>query len=442
MNPHDHPTEPMSGGRQEWFPAEAHSEQPRQDQQTSSQQPTTYHLPAYDAPPTGSMHSERRSGVAPRLVGGIAALSLILGGAAGAGAGALVSHNNPGSASSNGSQTAAAPVDQSERVISGDVSNLTIKVVQQVGPAVVSIRNSQAPQQDFFGNTSQAISAGSGVVIDKNGYILTNYHVVADAQNLTVTFANATTAQGTVVGTDQANDIAVIKVDTKVPAVAQFGDSSQLKTGETVIAIGNALGNLQNTVTEGIISGLNRTLPNGNDPTNQESLQNLIQTDAAINHGNSGGPLVDLAGRVIGINTAVVRSSGSSGSILSAGDQAEGLGFAIPSNTAKAVADRLIFHTPSPSLGVSYLPVSPQVSSSYGMPIGALIRTVVPNSAAAKAGLKPQDIITAVDGQKIDDQHDLKSLIDGHHIGDTVKLSVYRSGQSLTITATLGKSTQ
>lgn len=404
-------------------------------------QQTGYQPPIYPAHQTQRLDGGSHRGVPPRLVAGIAALSLVLGGGAGAGAGALMAHSQADSASSASSSSLPSPVYQSEKVISGDVSSLTVRVVQQVGPAVVSILNDQAPQQDFFGNVSQATSAGSGVIIDKNGYIVTNYHVVASAQSLKVTFANGTSTSATLVGQDPSNDIAVIKVTAGVPAVAAFGDSSALKTGETVLAIGNALGNLQNTVTEGIISGLGRTLPNGNDPSGTSSgtsLQNMIQTDAAINHGNSGGPLVDLAGHVIGINTAVVRSSGSSG-LLQGSDQAQGLGFAIPSNTVKAIADRLIFHTPSPFLGVDYRQVSTQMSSAYNLPVGAWITTTVAGSPAARAGLKGQDIVTAVNGQAIDDQHDLKTVLDTFHVGDTVKLTVYRGGRILTLSATLSK---
>ena len=262
--------------------------------------------------------------------------------------------------------------------------------------------------------------------------------MVASAQSLKVTFANGTSTTATLVGDDPSNDIAVIKVSATVPAVAQFGDSATVKPGETVIAIGNALGNLQNTVTEGIVSGLGRALPNGNGSSGNTSLQNLIQTDAAINHGNSGGPLVDLAGRVIGINTAVVRSSGSS-SLTQGADQAEGLGFAIPSNTAKSIADRLIFHTPSPFLGIDYRQVSSQVSSAYGLPVGALVTTTIPGSPAAHAGLQKQDIITAVNNQAIDDSHDLKTVLDTFHVGDSVKLTVYRSGKTLIVSVTLAK---
>jgi S1-C subfamily serine protease len=398
----------------------------------------TLQTPAYNPyTSTHRLHAPPQSGVRGNVVAGIAALSLLLGGAAGAGAGALIVHNQDSNAAQGQNGLSAAPVVQSERVISGDVSDLTVKVVQQVGPAVVSILNNQQPQSGLFGAT-QSTSAGSGVVIGANGYILTNYHVIDQEQNLKVTFANGTSTAATVVGTDPTNDIAVIKVDTKVPAVAHFGSSKLVHPGQSVIAIGNALGNLQNTVTEGIVSGLGRSLPNGNDPTGAELLQNLIQTDAAINHGNSGGPLVDLAGNVIGINTAVVRSTGSNGSLAS-GDQAQGLGFAIPSDTAKAVADRLIFHSPSPYLGVQYLPVSPQVAGASGLPIGARIKLVTKGSPAEKAGLKQNDVVTAVNGQQIDDQHDLKYMLDTYHVGDTVKLSVYRNGQNITLTANLGK---
>jgi 2-alkenal reductase len=374
--------------------------------------------------------------VSARLLAGIVVLSLVIGGAAGAGAAEVVSHTQASGAPTSISASQASAVLQGDRLAALDESQLTVKVVQEVGPAVVSIINTEQPQDSIFG-TSQATSAGSGIIIDRNGYILTNYHVVAQEQTLRVTFANGTSTSATLVGGDPTNDIAVIKVDTKVPAVATFGDSSTVRTGETVLAIGNALGNLQNTVTEGIVSGLNRTLPNGNDPSGNSTLQNLIQTDAAINHGNSGGPLVDLDGHVIGINTAVVRSSGNNG--IDPNDQAQGLGFAIPSNTAKQVADRLIFKTPSPYLGVNYLPVSAQIAGTYGLPVGAFVKTVLNNSPAAHAGLKKQDVITAVDGVAIDDQHDLKTALDGFHIGDTVKLTVYRGGQTITLNVTLGR---
>jgi S1-C subfamily serine protease len=395
----------------------------------------------YSAPSTYSTTQRLAApvGRSPRLnsLASVAVLCLLIGGAAGAGTGALVAHQFDNGAS--GGATILAPNYQSEKVVSSDVSSLAAGVVKSVGPAVVSVLNSQQPQMGLLG-TTQSSSAGSGVIIDGSGYILTNYHVIAQAQYLKVTFANGTSSDASVVGSDSSNDIAVIKVTGKMPAVAHFGDSGKLLAGETVIAIGNALGDLQNTVTEGIVSGLGRSLPNGNDPSGQAMLQNLIQTDAAINHGNSGGPLVDLGGNVIGINTAVVRGTGNSGSgTLQTGDQAEGLGFAIPSNTAKAVVDRLIFRTPAPFLGVEYSPISPQVSSASRLPVGARILTVSKGSPAERSGLRANDVVTAINSQAIDDQHDFKYMLDTYRVGDKVRLSVFRAGKTLTFTVALGR---
>jgi 2-alkenal reductase len=205
--------------------------------------------------------------------------------------------------------------------------------VQQVGSAVVTIVNTmQVTMRGRFGSQSQTAEAlGSGVIISGDGYIVTNQHVVEGQQSLDVIFADGTRVSAILVGEDAYTDIAVIKVDANMPAVAQFGDSDKLEPGQPVVAIGTALGDFENTVTAGIVSGLHRQLEDGGT-----SLQDLIQTDAAINHGNSGGALLDLDGNVVGINTAVVRNDGTMGSV------AEGLGFAIPSNTVKTVIEQLM----------------------------------------------------------------------------------------------------
>ncbi|HYP42085.1 MAG TPA: trypsin-like peptidase domain-containing protein [Chloroflexia bacterium] len=206
--------------------------------------------------------------------------------------------------------------------------------VQQVGSAVVTIVNTmQINMRGRFGpaQSQTAEALGSGVIISSEGYIVTNQHVVAGQQSLDVIFADGTRVAATLVGEDAYTDIAVIKVDANMPAVAQFGDSDKLEAGQPVVAIGTALGDFENTVTAGIVSGLHRQLEDGGT-----SLQDLIQTDAAINHGNSGGALLDLDGNIIGINTAVVRNDGTMGSV------AEGLGFAIPSNTVKTVVEQLM----------------------------------------------------------------------------------------------------
>ena len=206
--------------------------------------------------------------------------------------------------------------------------------VHQAGSAVVTVVNTmQVTTRGRFGSQGQSQTAealGSGVIIDSQGYIVTNQHVVANQQSLQVIFADGTRVVATLVGEDAYTDIAVLKVNAKVPAVALLGDSDKLELGQPVVAIGTALGDFANTVTVGIVSGLHRQLDDAST-----TIQDLVQTDAAINHGNSGGPLLDLSGNVIGINTAVVRNDGTMGSV------AEGLGFAIPSNTVKSVVERL-----------------------------------------------------------------------------------------------------
>jgi 2-alkenal reductase len=268
----------------------------------------------------------------------------------------LVSGMAMGSASSGGSlagllnpQLAVAPTASSAQVETTAATQLATttpeaseqapiavvdatSAVKQVGPAVVTIVNKQSVMGGRGRFPVQATGIGSGVIVDSRGYIVTNYHVIEGQQSLQVIFSDGTEAAARLVGGDEAADIAVVKVDTAVPAVAELGDSDALEPGQPVVAIGSALGDFRNTVTAGVVSAVHRDL----DETLQTSLGDLIQTDAAINEGNSGGPLIDLNGQVIGINVAVVRSTGYQG------DTAEGLGFAIPANTARQIADSLI----------------------------------------------------------------------------------------------------
>jgi 2-alkenal reductase len=222
----------------------------------------------------------------------------------------------------------------------------------------------------------------------------------------------------------------VIKVSDPVPATASFGDSDQLKPGQAAIAIGSPLGDFKNSVTTGVISALNRSV-GGDAPAG------LIQTDAAINHGNSGGPLVDLSGQVVGLNTLVVREAGSTG------DQAEGLGFAVPSNTVKLVADQLIAHgsIDHSYLGVQYGDINPELVLTEHLTVnqGALIGQVEPGGPAAKAGLVEGDIITAVDGKQLSDSITLRQVLLSDAPGTPVNLSVLRDGKTLQLNVTLGK---
>jgi 2-alkenal reductase len=400
-------------------------------------------------------------GSSPRRGGGRAALAgvllagVLLGGVTG-GAVAhftaptvtqkIVTVNSPAnnSAAAPASSVALPPL----RVV--DTSNRVVDVVKRVGPAVVTI---QTTGYDDSGNQLFQAS-GSGVIINNKGDILTNDHVVSassassssfsgivPSMSYKVIFQSGRSADATLIGEAADNDLAVIHTDAKVPAWAELGDSSKVEPGQTVLAIGNPLGSFQNTVTEGIISAKGRTL----QETSTTSLTGLLQTDAAINHGNSGGPLVDLNGKVIGINTAVVRSSSDTGNPqdpfsffgTTTTDPAQGLGFAIPSNTARQVIGRILLRLPPGYLGVGVDQISPQGSAYYNVPVGAIVRTISPGTPAEKAGLTRNDIITAVDGQAIDQNHLLATVVQMHQPGQTVKLTVWRSGQTLTISVTL-----
>jgi 2-alkenal reductase len=311
-----------------------------------------------------------------------------------------------------------------------------IDAVKNVGPAVVTVINNMNAQSAFtpFGlQRVQPTASGSGVIISPEGYIVTNNHVVQDARSLEVIFADGKRASASLVGADQFSDLAVIKVDGPAPGVAQLGNSDALQPGETVIAIGSALGDFKNTVTVGVVSALHRRLDAGDG----FALEGLIQTDAAINHGNSGGPLLNLAGQVVGINTAVVRTADQSG------DPAEGLGFAIPANTVKSVTQPLITtgRIAHPYLGISFSAITPQVAAEQGLPIdwGIAITQVQPGTPAARAGLRAGDIITAVAGQQIDENTSFVNLLLTHQVGETITLSVWRNGQTLDVSITLAE---
>ncbi|MFQ5576829.1 MAG: S1C family serine protease [Anaerolineae bacterium] len=294
-----------------------------------------------------------------------------------------------------------------------------IAAVEQVKPATVTVLN----------YSRAGVSSGSGVIIDRAGYIVTNNHVIEGAGKLEVILTHGGRVTAQPVGRTTDFDLAVIKIDGDyVPAVAHFGDSSALRQAERVAAIGSALGGFRNTVTSGVISAHNRTLG---------GQRGLLQTDAPINHGNSGGPLVNLSGEVFGINVMVLRGGGFGG------DVAEGLGFAIPANIAKNVVRQLIETGTAemPFLGVSYSDLNPQLSMEYNLSTtsGAFIEQIVGGTAAEKAGLRANDIILAVDGQPVDDQHPLSQHLLEYSVGQEVTLTVSRGEEQLQVTVTLGK---
>jgi serine protease Do len=316
---------------------------------------------------------------------------------------------------------------------STDVETAVTQSVQKVGPAVVTIVGTIPGQMTFFGQTGDQTVSGSGFFISDQGYILTNNHVVEGTQEVSIVLSDGTQEQATLVGTDPYSDIAILKANGKVPAVASLGNSDMLKSGESVIAIGSPLGNFKNTVTVGVVSATGRSIDTGRG----YQIEDLIQTDAAINQGNSGGPLVNLAGEVIGINNMIVRGSGN-------GAVAEGLGFAIPVNTGQAVATQIIDHGyfSRPFMGISYQAISPDTASAYHLPVqwGAYVTKVSSGSPADNAGLKVDDIITSINNVKIDETHNYLNVLYTYKPGDQVSVVVMRSGQEVTLQITLGES--
>jgi serine protease Do len=316
---------------------------------------------------------------------------------------------------------------------STDVETAVTQAVQKVGPAVVTIVGTIPGQMTFFGQTGDQTVSGSGFFISDQGYILTNNHVVEGTKEVTIILSDGTEEKATLVGTDPYSDIAILKSDGKVPAVAALGNSDMLKSGESVIAIGSPLGNFKNTVTVGVVSATGRSIDTGQG----YQVEDLIQTDAAINQGNSGGPLVNLAGEVIGINNMIVRGSGS-------GAVAEGLGFAIPVNTAQAVATQILDHGyfSRPFMGISYQAVSPDIAAAYHLPVkwGVYVTKVVSNSPASAAGLQTDDIITSLNKVKLDETHNYLNMLYTYKPGDQVTLGVTRAGKEIDLQITLGES--
>lgn len=301
-----------------------------------------------------------------------------------------------------------------------------VRAAQTVGPAVVGITN-KGIARDFFSNRKIMVEqgSGSGVIFDAQGYIATNYHVVANAQEISVSLADGRTMDGKVIGVDAATDLAVVKVDAQGLPVAILGDSDALMVGEPAIAIGNPLGlEFKGSVTAGVISALNRSLDIG------ERRFKLIQTDAAINPGNSGGALVNADGVVIGINSAKIALSG-----------VEGIGFAIPINSARPILQSLIDkgRVIRAYLGVGAL--DPATAAKYGYELklekGVYIVKVSLNGPAAKAGIREKDIILKVAGAETNSVAELRAILDTHQVGSSVEVVVLRNDKKQTINVLL-----
>jgi 2-alkenal reductase len=338
-------------------------------------------------------------------------------------------------AAANSPAPAAAQTGDRLVISTTEIQTAITGAVEKVGPAVVTVLAKSADTRTRFGMVSGGTSSGSGVIITKDGYVLTNNHVIEGAQSYSVVLANGTEIPANLIGADPYTDVAVVKIDGKVPAVASFGNSDVLKPGETVIAIGSPLGDFKNTVTAGVVSALGRSLDTGKGFL----LENMIQTDAAINQGNSGGPLVNLAGQVIGINTLILRSGSGASTVV------EGLGFSIPASTAQAVANQLIDHgaVARPYLGIRYQSLDPQIARMYSLPAqwGVYVTQVVKGSPAEKAGIREDDIIVQVGDFAIDDSRPYNNALFNYKSGDTVTLTIFRGTERIQLQVTLQQTT-
>ena len=326
--------------------------------------------------------------------------------------------------------------DQGSNVVISQKEADLAELVEKTSPTVVSIVTSQVSGQGFF--QQEVEGAGTGIVISEDGYILTNKHVISEARSVQVVMSDGTRhSDVTVVGSDPLNDIAFLKIkNVSDLKVATLGDSGAMRVGQDVIAIGNSLGQYQNTVTSGIVSGLGRPVTAASSELNSrvESLTDLLQTDAAINPGNSGGPLINSAGQVVGINTAIAAD-------------AQGIGFAIPINAAKGMIRGVIANgkVEKAYLGVQYVAITPDVRTEYKLSVdqGALVRSgsgsaVESNGPADKAGIKDGDIITKVNEKYVGKQGGLGSLVAEFMPGEKVTLTIIRDGKEQQKTLTLG----
>lgn len=330
--------------------------------------------------------------------------------------------NSNGSSTSTPSTTTQqgavkfAPVKSSTEALS------IPEIVNKVKPAVVAISTKiQSP----FG---EGEGLGTGFIFSEDGYILTNYHVISSSDQISIMFSDNTTAKAKIVNYDKNLDLAVIKIqgDVKVPGIVELGDSSTLQVGESVVAIGNPLGKeLSNTVTSGIVSAVNRKIK-----AEDNTEQTYLQTDAAINSGNSGGPLLNAYGQVIGINSAKISGGESSGNA-----SVEGIGFAIPINVAKDKISDLTKQILK--LGIYTKEITKDIADQYDLPIGVYVQQVQDFSAAEKAGLRPGDVITSINGTKITTVNDIDAIKNKSKAGDVLNITVKRDNKDVTIKLTL-----
>ncbi len=389
--------------------------------------------------PTHPKPAPRRGGLRRSVLLALAAVAIaVAGGVAGA---ALYATTDSGATASTVVVTSASPQQAPAGGAARSAAAGSIGAIAAASNRAVVTIDVTSTSGGFGAETQEA--QGSGFVYDRQGHVITNAHVVSGASKVRVLFPDGSTYAGTVVGTDAASDVAVVRI--KAPAAQLqpllLGDSSHVRVGDTVVAVGSPFG-LDTTVTSGIVSALNREITS---PDNTP-IEGAIQTDAAINHGNSGGPLFALDGRVIGVNSQIESDSGGN----------DGVGFAVPSNTVRLIASQLIADGSAEhaQLGVSVATIPAQVATGLGSAAGVAIGTIVTGSAAATGGLRAStgtkvvdgtgypiggDVVTAIDGTPVTTAEQLRGIIDSHRVGDTVTLTIVRDGATRTVAVKLGR---
>ncbi len=383
-------------------------------------------------PPKHTRNTEETPRKKPAISGRLIAIALIcslLGGILGTSGSILAMQDRIRTASGT-----------SSTILEGHRQNTVIDITridtdQQMTPAEVYAANvnstvgiTTSVTTNFWGYQTTSAASGSGFIISDDGYILTNFHVIEDSSAITVSFYDGTSMDATLIGYDESNDIAILKVDATGLTPVVLGDSENLNVGDTVAAIGNPLGELTFSLTVGAVSALDREITTSTGVT-----MRLMQTDCAINSGNSGGALFNLYGEVIGITNAKYSSSGSEASI-------DNIGFAIPVNHVRSIVKSIIEtgYISKPYIGISVTDVS-QETQSYGLPQGAAIKSVAEDSPAAKAGLQINDIITQIDGTAITGSSDVIAIVGDSQPDQVLRLTVYRQGNTLELEITVGE---
>ena len=375
--------------------------------------------------------TKKRKWVLPLIV----ALCCLLSGACGVGGVLLAQHMQT-------QQVEKIPEKNVSHILQGIRENSIIKIIQidtgtQMTPAEVYAANvnstvgiTTSVTTNFWGYQSTSAASGSGFIISDDGYILTNFHVIEDSDSITVSMYSGDSYEAALIGYDESNDIAVLKIDAENLTPVILGDSDNLNVGDSVVAIGNPLGELTFTLTSGAISAKDREVTFSNNVS-----MNLLQTDCAINSGNSGGALFNLYGEVIGVTNAKYSTSGSEASI-------DNIGFAIPINSIMNIVESIIEkgYISKPYIGISVLDVSTE-TQTYGIPAGAAVQVVAENGPAAQAGLQKGDVITAVDGNAMTSK-ELVKYIGNAAVGQEMVFSIYRQGEELEITVYVGEQIQ